>query len=247
MQLHADAHPTGTPYRTPDSLSHLIAFVPLSSNSPPSNPSPSPASDTYRVIGARAEAELKEKGSRFIAEAIPVESEGEATAAIEEVRAREHQATHHCTAFRVGAAGDIFRYNDDGEPSGTAGAPILRQIDARDLTNTLVVVTRYYGGTKLGTGGLARAYGDAAGEALARAPVEERTVRTTVQLTFDYSDTSPANQVLQQFDAVVNDRDYSAVTELTVAVRHSEVDAFVDAFTNALGGRGTADVLTTEA
>lgn len=202
----------------------------------------SPEADTYRAVTARAVAELKEKGSRFLAEAVPVESEEEATAAIEAIRAREHQATHHCTAFRVGVAGNLFRYNDDGEPSGTAGAPILRQIDALGLTNTLVVVTRYYGGTKLGTGGLARAYGDAAAEVLARAPVGERVVRTLVRLTFDYSDTSPANYVLQQFDVVVEERDYSAVTELTVAVGRSEVEAFLTAFTNALSGRGSAEV-----
>src|SRR5690606_11612852 len=122
--------------------------------------------DTYRVVAGTARAELREKGSRFIAEVFPVETEEEAAAAIEAVRRREHAATHHCTAYRLGPEGELFRASDDGEPSGTAGLPILRQIEARGLTNTLVVVTRYFGGTKLGRGGLIRAYGEAAARAL---------------------------------------------------------------------------------
>lgn len=195
-------------------------------------------SDSYRTITDSARADIKVEGSRFIAEAVPVTSVDAAEAEIEAIRSREHQATHHCTAYRIGAEGQTFRYNDDGEPSGTAGSPILRQIDARDLTNTLVVVTRYFGGTKLGTGGLARAYGNATDAALEAATIAERIVRTPVRLCFDYSDTTPARQVLRQFDTKVQARQFTDVTELTVGVRRSEVEAFVEAFTNALGGRG---------
>jgi uncharacterized YigZ family protein len=119
-------------------------------------------SDTYRTLKEGASATLKVDGSRFLAEAVPVASRDEAEERIAAVRKREHRATHHCTAYRLGPEGDDFRYDDDGEPSGTAGQPILRRIHARDLTNTLVVVTRYFGGTELGTGGLMQAYGDAA-------------------------------------------------------------------------------------
>jgi len=199
-------------------------------------------SDAYRTIAADATATLKVEGSRFLAEAAPVGDRAAAEAHIKAIREREHQATHHCTAYRLGTEGDDFQYNDDGEPSGTAGQPILRQIDARDLTNTLVVVTRYYGGTKLGTGGLMRAYGDAADAALDRASIVERVVRVPVRLRFAYDDTSPARQMLQQFDATVTDSTYTDVTELTVGVRASEVEAFVEAFTNALSDRG--DVLS---
>ena len=157
------------------------------------------------------------------------------------VRAREHKATHHCSAYRLGVTGDTFRYDDDGDPSGTAGRPILRQIDARDLTSTLVVVTRYFGGTELGTGGLARAYGDAAAAALEQADRVSRVVRTPVQIRYEYDDTAPAERVLRQFDADVRASEYTDVTTLTVGVRQSEVDAFVDAFRNALSDRG--DVL----
>ena len=195
-------------------------------------------SDTYRTLASDATATIKVDGSRFLAEAVPVDSRDAAEARIEAIREREHQATHHCTAYRLGRDGDDVRYNDDGEPSGTAGQPILRQIEARDLTNTLVVVTRYYGGTKLGTGGLMRAYGDAADAALDRASIVERVVRVPVRLRFAYDDTSPARRMLQQFDATVQESSYTDVTELTVGVRASEVDAFIDAFTNALSARG---------
>lgn len=193
--------------------------------------------DTFHTLDASARAEVKEDGSRFLADALPVSDRPDAEDRIDDVRKREHKATHHCWAYRIGTEGDDFRY-DDGEPSGTAGQPILRQIDARDLTNALVVVTRYFGGTKLGTGGLARAYGAVASDALDRAPIVERVVRTPVRLRFAYDDTSPAEQVLQRFDVEVQASDYTDVTALTVGVRRSEVEAFVEAFTNALSDRG---------
>jgi len=195
--------------------------------------------DAYRTLKAPASAERTVEGSRFLAEAMPVEGRDEAETTVAAVREREHKASHHCSAYRVGVAGDQFHYDDDGEPSGTAGPPLLRQIDGRDLTNTLLMVTRYFGGTELGTGGLARAYGDAAAAALAEAPIVERVVRVPVRIEYAYDDTTPAEQVLRQFGATVQASDYTAVTTLTVGVRQSEVEAFVEAFTNALGGRGT--------
>jgi uncharacterized YigZ family protein len=194
--------------------------------------------DTYRTLHASARAELKVVDSRFIADAMRLSSAAAADEHIERIRHREHKASHHCSAYRVGADGQTFRYDDDGEPNGTAGAPILRHIDAHDLTNTLVVVTRYFGGTKLGTGGLVRAYGDAAAAVLDTARIVEHVQRTPIRLRFAYDDTTPARQVLRQFDTEVVDETYSDVTELDVGVPRSEVEAFVDAFTNALGGRG---------
>lgn len=196
--------------------------------------------DSYRTLARPASAEPpKTKGSRFIGEAFPVATEEEATARLEAVRKREHAATHWCWAYRLGVEGDAFRYSDDGEPSGSAGAPILRQIEARDLTHTLVVVTRYYGGTKLGTGGLVRAYGEAAALALDAAPVAERIVRTELRLRFAYDDTSPAMHTVSRFDAEIAEQHYTEDTELVVRVRRSEADALRAAFVEALGGRGT--------
>jgi len=198
--------------------------------------------DTYRTLESEATATLKEDGSRFLAEALRVAHRREVEAEIETIREREHQATHHCMAYRLGTSGEDFRYDDDGEPSGTAGQPILRKIDARDLTNTLVVVTRHFGGTELGTGGLMRAYGEAANRALDQASIVERVVRVPVQVRFAYDDTAPARQVLRRFDATVRESTYTDVTELTVGVRASEVEGFTEAFTNALSARG--DILS---
>lgn len=194
--------------------------------------------DTYQTVEGTGRAEHTVEGSRFLAEAVPAVDRTEAEETVSTIRSRERKATHHCFAYRVGVAGDTFRYDDDGEPSGTAGQPILRQIDAEDLTNTLVVVTRYFGGTELGTGGLARAYGSAAAAALEQAGHVERVVRTPVRIRFDYDDTSPVKRVLEQFDADVEDSDYTDVTTLTVGVRESQVDPFVRTFRNALSDRG---------
>ena len=194
--------------------------------------------DAYRSIARPASAQIKVSGSRFLAEALPAADEGEVEHHLERIRKREYGATHYCTAFRIGIDAEIFRFNDNGEPSGTAGRPILRQIEARELTNTLVVVTRYFGGTRLGTGGLIRAYGVAASEALDSAGVVVEVISEHLYVSFDYDDTSPAMHVIDQFSAEVLESTYSDVTELTVAVPRSRTEAFEAAFVDALGGRG---------
>lgn len=195
--------------------------------------------DTYRSIASAARAEIKVKGSRFLAVATCVRSEGDITDTLATIRKEHYTARHHCFAYRLGAAGDQFRYSDDGEPNGTAGPPILRQIDGRSLTNTLIVVTRYFGGTKLGTGGLIRAYSDAASEVLENASVEEHILRETLDVRFAYPDTSPAMHTIEQFDISVVATAYSEDTCLSLAIRRSQVDAFVATFTERLHGRGT--------
>ena len=195
--------------------------------------------DTYRTLAGRGEAEIKIKGSRFLAEALPVVDEAAAEAALGQIKKREHAATHHCSAYRLNPGGQTFRYQDDGEPNGTAGLPIFRQIEGCGLTDTLVVVTRYYGGTKLGTGGLIRAYGEAASLALGAAPIREVVLRTQLRLRFGYADTSPAMHTIGQFDAEIVATEYSEDTEIVVGVRRSEAAAFEAAFVEALSGRGT--------
>lgn len=195
-------------------------------------------SDAFRSVARYALADTKVKGSRFIAEAFHVEDESAAEDHIEQIRKREHSATHHCTAFRIGADAKILRFNDDGEPSGSAGRPIMSQIEGRGLTNTLVVVTRYFGGTKLGTGGLVRAYGDAASQALDAAGEKTHVISERLSVSFVYDDTSPAMHVLQKFDAEVVESSYTDTTQLTVAVPRSKVAEFEAAFVDALGARG---------
>jgi uncharacterized YigZ family protein len=194
-------------------------------------------SDSFLIVSSGAAIELKVKGSRFIADVIPVDSVERVSAEIDRIRKRDYNATHHCSAFRLGSGGEVFRFNDDGEPGGTAGAPILRQIDARSLTNTLVVVTRYFGGTKLGTGGLIRAYGDAASEALDMVRVETIIRRVRLKVSFAYPDTSPAMHTINRFDVLIDETSYGDRTEMDLSVRKSEMEAFKKAFLNALSGR----------
>jgi uncharacterized YigZ family protein len=198
--------------------------------------------DVYTTLADEARTERKVDGSRFLADALRVTSREEAESQVEAVRDREHAASHHCSAFRVGPDGNTFHYDDDGEPSGTAGRPILQQIDGRDLTNTLVVVTRYFGGTKLGTGGLARAYGGAAADVLDRAGTTEKVLRVPVRIRYRYDDTTPAEQVIRRFDTEPMAATYTDVAEQTVAVRRTQAEAFREAFVNGLGGRGEIEV-----
>ena len=196
--------------------------------------------DTFRTLLRPAAAEPpKSKGSRFIGEAFPVASELDALAAVDSVRQREHAATHVCWAYRLGPEGKRYRSADDGEPSGTAGLPILREIEGRELTDCLVAVTRYYGGTKLGAGGLARAYGEAAAAVLDVSPMRTVVVRVPVMLRFAFADTSAAMRQLDVFDAEIVEQAYTPEgTVLTLGVRQSQADALAAAFVEATSGRG---------
>ena len=203
--------------------------------------------DTYRTLSASAEAEPpKTKGSRFLGDASPVASEDEAQAFIQSVRQREHAARHWCWAYRLGASGETWRASDDGEPNGTGGRPILREIEALELTDTVVVVTRYYGGTKLGTGGLARAYGEAAALVLDTARgaglIRTVTVRVPITLRYGFDDTSAAMRTAQAFDALVVDQRYSASgAALDLSVRKSQARPLASAFVEATAGRGDVE------
>lgn len=199
--------------------------------------------DAYLVLGSRSTAEIKEKGSRFAAFAIPVSSVEEAEAQLAAIKKRDYDATHHCSAFRIGIQGSVFRYSDDGEPSSSAGLPIFRQLEGRSLTNALVVVVRYYGGTKLGTGGLVRAYSTAASIALDSAKIDEVIRRTKVEIEFEYDDTSGAMHVIQQFDTLIEETNYSEITRLKLAIRTAEVKAFETAYVEGLSGRGALQII----
>lgn len=200
------------------------------------------AKDRYETLARPSHAEIpKVKGSRFIADAVPVESVDDAERELEKIRRQHRDATHHCFAYRLGAGGESFRSSDDGEPSGSAGAPILRQIESSGLSDVLVVVTRFFGGTKLGTGGLARAYGDAASLVLHRSVRRIRQLYGRLELAFAYDDTSPVMHLVERFDARVLDSRYGEGTVLSVEVPLSSVEDFLDAFVEALGGRGGAE------
>lgn len=142
--------------------------------------------NTFLTISSEAKGAYREKGSRFMAFAYPVGSEEDIKSRIESLRKEYFDARHHCYAYRLGPKGELYRANDDREPSGSAGKPILGQLIAHDLTNVLVVVVRYFGGTLLGVGGLIQAYKQAAADALANAEVVTEELTETCVLNFGY-------------------------------------------------------------
>lgn len=164
-----------------------------------------------RTLARRHVVEIdKIKGSRFFGTAAAVASRDAAEAFLAELRETYRDATHNCWAYRLASEPDALRFSDDGEPSGTAGQPILREIGGRDLVDVAVVVTRYYGGTKLGTGGLVRAYGAAAAAVLDDAAVVERRVVETLRLRFEYGFTGPVQGVLSAHGLEPARADYGA-------------------------------------
>lgn len=143
-------------------------------------------SDTYKTINSPAEGLYKEKGSRFVAIAIPVSDQEAIKPIIDKIRKEHHEARHHCYAYMIGHERTIWRVNDDGEPSGTGGRPILGQINSHGLTNLIIVVSRYFGGTLLGVSGLINAYRSAAASALLNASQIECTLQEYYEITYPY-------------------------------------------------------------
>jgi uncharacterized YigZ family protein len=180
------------------------------------------------------------KGSRFLARALRAETETDAGATLQGIRRRHHDATHHCWALRLGSGTGLFeRWDDDGEPSGTAGVPIAGAIRKAALRDLVVVVTRYFGGTKLGTGGLVRAYADAARAALVAAP--RRAVWSTTQLeaAFVYDDLGVVESILTCMApaVLVVRREFSPDPCFTVALKASRAEEITHALTEATAGR----------
>lgn len=156
--------------------------------------------DTYLTIVNPSTGLFKDRGSKFHSFAFPVETEQEAKIHLEKLKKEYFDARHHCFAYRLGAEKKNFRAFDDGEPSNSAGKPILGQITAHDLTNILVVVVRYFGGTLLGVGGLVQAYKNASSDALANATIVEKEVLSAINLTFDYPMQNAVNRILKEFN-----------------------------------------------
>ena len=146
---------------------------------------------------------LKEKGSKFIGFAYPVNSEEEIKQRLEKIYEDHPKATHHCYAFRLGLKGENYRANDDGEPSGSAGLPIFNQLLAHDITNVLVVVVRYYGGIKLGVGGLVKTYKESAKITLDEAEIITKELETTIEISFDYAHQNLVFTLLNKYDAKI--------------------------------------------
>ena len=199
-----------------------------------------PDDDAYLVLMDGPEAEIKVKGSRFIGQGFHAQDLDRAMELLEEVRKRHHAATHHCWAARVGGVDRLEeRYEDAGEPSGTAGVPILKPLAGRRIHNGLVVVTRYFGGVKLGTGGLARAYSHATIAALDLAPLETVLLEDELSLACSWDDVGVVEAVLARAGRQVRDvdRDFRDDPRLAVTVRRSASAGLRRDLVEATGGR----------
>ncbi|MCP4442600.1 MAG: YigZ family protein [Aureispira sp.] len=182
--------------------------------------------DTYVTLAEPCIGELKDRGSKFIAYGYTVHSEAEIKQHLETLKKENFKACHFCYAYRLGLDGKKYRANDDGEPSGTAGRPILGQIDSFGLSNVLLVVVRYYGGTKLGTSGLKNAYKGAAKDAFEQANTIEKIVENYYNITFDYAQTSDVMNFLKSEGYNILESTYEEKTVLKVAVRLTDVELF---------------------
>lgn len=186
--------------------------------------------NTYQTLSAQCEAEFKDKGSRFIAYAYPVLTTDEVKTIVDNLRQEHHKARHWCYAYRLGVDGNQFRANDDGEPSGSAGRPILGQIDSFELTDCLVVVVRYFGGTLLGVPGLIHAYKTSTQMALQSAQIIEKNIEKTVVLRCDYSHLNEALRIAKNHQAHIVQQDLQLDCCLTVRVALADYAAALAAW-----------------
>ena len=177
--------------------------------------------DTFRTISSSAEASFTEKRSKFIAFAIPVTSLAEVKAQLDTYQKKYYDARHVCYAYMLGHERKDFRANDNGEPSGTAGKPILGQINSRELTDVLVIVVRYFGGIKLGTGGLTVAYRTAAALALDEAVIIEKTVDEELTFSFEYPYMNDVMRIIKEEGATVMDQSYGQGCTMRLRLRKS--------------------------
>lgn len=180
--------------------------------------------DTYKTITGTSEGYYTEKRSKFISYAIPVRTIDEVKAEVARLRKEYYDARHVCWAYMLGADRKTFRANDDGEPSSTAGKPILGQINSNELTDILVVVIRYFGGIELGTSGLIVAYRTAAFEAIASATIEERTVDEDITVVFEYPYLNSIMRIVKEDSPAIIAQKFDMDCEMTLRIRKSEAD-----------------------
>lgn len=189
--------------------------------------------DIYRTITKPSgEVLFKDKNSKFYGYAFPVTSEEEIKVHLEELRKKHHAARHWCYAWQMGTEEIHYRANDDGEPSNSAGMPIYGQIQSFEVTNILIVVVRYFGGVKLGVGGLINAYKTAAQLALEKAKIVQRTVDVYFDIQFDYPETSKVMRLINEEHLRILDQDFKADCKIKIAVRKSDAEKIFGKFEN---------------
>jgi uncharacterized YigZ family protein len=191
--------------------------------------------DTYKTIKGKSEGTYKDRGSKFIALAVPVSSEDEVKHNLAEIKTAYHDARHHCFAYLLGQDKSTFRTNDDGEPSGTAGRPILGQINSNDLTNILVVVVRYFGGTKLGVRGLIDAYKSATANALENADKITKTINEIYKVDFEYPLMNSVMSLVKDENLNIRKQNFDLACQMEFDIRKSDANRVYEKFTKING------------
>ena len=178
----------------------------------------------YNTIAQPSTAEFKDRGSKFIAYAFPIETADDFKQQLQSLKKEHPKAVHHCFAYRIGTDGNNFRSSDDGEPSGTAGKPILGQIDSKELTNMAVIVVRYWGGTLLGVPGLINAYKTAASLALQVTPIMQKQVEIKYSIEFDYTRMNEVMMILKQFNCTVITQEMQLFCIITAGIAKNRME-----------------------
>lgn len=199
--------------------------------------------ESYKIVYEGGQAEIEEKKSKFIAYVKPVNSEEEACQFIDEIKKMNWNATHNCVAAVVGKNNEYSRCNDDGEPSGTAGKPMLEVLLGEGIHNVAVVVTRYFGGTLLGTGGLVRAYQKAVKEGLAISRIIEKMQGARAKINTDYTGIGKIQYITAQMNITVLNTDYSDVVEVEVMIPEDDIKNFEEKVTHSTSGRAIINII----
>ena len=186
--------------------------------------------DSYNTLAAPSEGLYKEKGSKFIALAFPVASEEEIKEALESTRKKYHDARHHCYAWALGVNRESYRENDDGEPNNSAGKPILGRLESHDLTQLLIIVVRYFGGTKLGVGGLINAYRSAAEEAILKGKIVSRKMKMYFEIRFSYDQMNEVMQIVKHSELEQLAHDFALTCKLKLACPNAAYSDIKDVF-----------------
>ncbi|RYY31972.1 MAG: YigZ family protein [Sphingobacteriaceae bacterium] len=183
--------------------------------------------DTYYTIEKPAEAQFSDRGSKFIAYAFPVITEAEVKVLLQQVKGKHPKANHHCWAMRLTPDRSVFRINDDGEPSGTAGRPILNVMLSKNITNVFIVVVRYFGGTLLGVPGLINAYKTTADEVVKKAMVIQKTVNDIYSIEFDYLQMNDVMRVIKEENLNVINQQFDNQCSIKLSIRQMQVNAVI--------------------
>jgi uncharacterized YigZ family protein len=191
-----------------------------------------PDSNFYKTIAQSSIAEFKDRGSRFIAYAFPISSADDFKKRLKELKEEHPKAVHHCFAYRIGNDGSNFRSSDDGEPSGSAGRPILGQIDSKDVTNTAVVVVRYFGGTLLGVPGLINAYKTATSSALQSSSIVKKPVLASYRLQFDYTILNEVMRIIKKYECTVQKQELQLFCLVEVSIPKAELESCISQLKN---------------